>query len=101
MQVSSLISAMGSELENICQSFVFAEDGQRNDFRGVPEKFEEYFIPRRNITHERACFHQRVQRPREKAETFISDLECYEFGTGRSENIRDQIVVGILDKDLS
>ena len=68
-------------------------------------KFDDYFVPRRNVIHERACFHLRVQRPGEKAETFIRALyelaEHCEFGGNRDENIRDRIVVGILDKDVS
>lgn len=105
MQVSRLIYAMGSESENIYRSFVFAEDGHRDDFGRVLEKFDKYFVPRRNVIHERACFHQRMQRPGEKAETFIRALyelsEHCDFSTCRDENIRDRIVVGILDKDLS
>lgn len=50
-------------------------------------KFHEYFVPRRNVRHERACVHLPVQR--EKAETLMRAL--------RDENIRDRIVVGILD----
>lgn len=96
---------MGSESENIYQSFTFAEDRHRNDFDKVIEKFDEYFVPRRNVIHERAYFHKRVHRTGEKAQTFIKALyelsEHCEFGASRDENIRDQIVVGILDKELS
>lgn len=69
------------------------------------EQFDDYFVLRRNVIHERACFHQRVQRAGEKAETFIRALyelaEHCEFGASRDENIRDRIVVGILDKEVS
>lgn len=89
VQVSCLIYAMGSESENIYRSFTFAEDRHRNDFDKVIEKFDEYFVPRRNVIHERACFHQRVQRTGEKAETFIRALyelsEHCEFGASRDE----------------
>ncbi|KAI4877550.1 hypothetical protein NFI96_031461, partial [Prochilodus magdalenae] len=105
VQVSSLIYALGSESENIYRSFAFDEEGQRNDFERVLTKFDEYFVPRRNVIHERACFHQRVQRPGEEAETFIRALyelsEHCDFGASRDENIRDRIVVGILDKHVS
>ena len=106
VQVSSLIYAMGSESENVFRSFTFAEEGDEEDNFGVVlAKFDEYFVPRRNVIHERACFHQRLQRPGEKAETFIRALyelsdDC-DFGASREENIRDRIVVGILDKDVS
>lgn len=105
VQVSCLIYAMGPEAENIFKSFTFAGNDERNDFAAVVGKFDEYFFPRRNIIHERVCFHQRVQRPGEKAECFIRALydlsEHCEFGATREENIRDRIVVGIRDKELS
>lgn len=105
VQVSCLIYAMGNEAENIYKSFTFTDDGHRNDFAVVVGKFDEYFFPRRNIIHERACFHLRVQRPGERAECFIRALydlsEHCEFGASREENIRDRIVVGILDRELS
>ena len=52
-----------------------------------------------------ACFHQCVQRAGKKAETFIRALyersEHCAFGVSREENIRDRIVVGIMNKDVS
>lgn len=74
VQVSCLIYAMGNEAENIYKSFTFTEDGHRND---LFDEFDEYFFPRRNIIHERACFHQRVQRPGERAECFIPACTIY------------------------
>lgn len=105
VQVSCLIYAMGPKAENIYKSFTFAGNDERNDFAAVVGKFDEYFFPRRNIIHERVCFHQRVQRPGEKAEGFIRALydlsEHCDFGATREENIRDRIVVAIRDKELS
>ena len=105
VQVCSLVYAMGSEAENIFKSFTFTDPGHQNNYNIVMEKFDEYFFPRRNVIHERAVFHQRVQRPGEPAETFIRALydlsEHCEFGEGRDENIRDRIVVGIQDKEQS
>lgn len=96
---------MGSEAENIFNSFMFAEEGHQDDFNIVTGKFDEYFFLRRNIIHERACFHQSQQQPGEKAECFIRALyklsELTDFGITRNENIRDHIGVGIMDKDLS
>ena len=105
VQVSSLIYAMGSEAENIFKSFNFADGADEKKFDVVLKKYDEYFYPKRNVIHERACFHQRVQRPGEKAEMFIRALyemsEHCEFGVNRDEHIRDRIVVGIVDKELS
>lgn len=105
VQVSCLICAMGAEAENIFKSFTFTEDRDKDDIKIVLAKFDEYFFPRRNVIHERACFHQRVQRPGEKAESFIRALyelsEHCDFGAAREEHIRDRIVVGIQDREIS
>lgn len=105
VDVSCFIYAMGSVAENIYKSFVFAEECRKNDYAVVLGKFNEFFFLRRNVIHERVCFHQRVQQPSEKAEAFIRAVyelsEHCEFGAMRDENICDRIVVGILDKELS
>ena len=102
--MSCLIYAMGNEAENIYKSLMFAEEGHCNNFAVVVGKFDEYLFPQRNIIHERACFHLQVQRPGERAECFIRALydlsEHCEFGA-REENIRNRIIVGILDRELS
>ena len=104
VQVSCLIYAMGLEAENIFKTFALDADDQKK-FDTVLGKYDGYFCPRRNVLHERICFHQRVQRPGEKVEMFIRALydlsEHCNFGAARDENIRDRITVGILDKELS
>ncbi|KAL6482004.1 hypothetical protein MHYP_G00100840 [Metynnis hypsauchen] len=101
IQVSSLIYSMGSEAEKIFSSFHFASEEEGKDFDAVLKKFDEYFIPRRNVIHERACFYQRSQQQGETAEQYIRVLyelaEYCEFGDKRDEHIRDRLVVGIQD----
>lgn len=105
VKVSTLIYAMGNKAENINKSFVFNEREKEDDFETVLKKYDDYFVPQTNVIHERVQFHQRTQRPGEKAETFIRALyelsENCDFGANRNENIRDRLVVGIRDKDLS
>ena len=105
VQVSTLIYALGGEAENIFGSFHFDGDDDSEDFEVVMDKFDTYFIPKQNVIHERACFYQRVQRAGEKVEIFIRALyelsEHCDFGVTREEHIRDRIVVGIRDKELS
>ncbi|XP_024117381.1 uncharacterized protein K02A2.6, partial [Oryzias melastigma] len=105
VQVSCLIYAMGAEAENIFKSFTFNDMADRDKIEVVLAKCDDYFFPRRNVIHERACFHQRVQRTGEKAESFIRALyelsEHCDFGAAKEEHIRDRIVVGIQDKELS
>ena len=76
IQVSSLIYAMGRQAENIFKSFIF-ETRQPSDIDPVPvdpkddfdvvlEKFEQYFVPKRNTIHERTLFYQRSQESQSK-----------------------------------
>ena len=68
------------------------------------EKFDNYFIPRRNIIHERALFHQCIQSPSQTIESYVRMLfeqaEHCNF-TNKEENIRDQLVIGLQDKTIS
>ena len=62
-------------------------------------------MARRNVIHERACFHKQVQRPVEPVEAFIRSLyelaQYCEFGGTKDEQIRDKIVIGISDLEVS
>lgn len=58
-------------------------------------------ITKWNVIHERACFHQRVQKPGESVEWFIRTEQFCEFSASRNEHIRDRLVVRIRDKNLS
>ena len=95
---------MGKEAEHVFKAFTFVE-GDEKKYAKVIEKFDDHFVPKENIIHERACFHRRVQKEGETVEAFIRYLyelaEHCEFGTQRDEQIRDTIVIGILDKLLS
>ena len=111
IQVSTLIYTLGSEADKIFQTFAFdpPEDGEdhddpRDSYETVLEKFDNYFIPRRNIIHERALFHQCIQSPSQTIESYVRMLfeqaEHCSF-TNKEENIRDQLVIGLQDKTIS
>lgn len=104
VQVSTLIYAMGYEAENIFKSFTFVGDESDDDYDTVLAKFDAYFVPRKNTTHEKACFCKRVQKLGEMAESFIRALyelsENCDFGETKSEHIRDRLVVSIRDEEL-
>ena len=95
---------MGKEAEPIFKAFTFPE-GDEKKYGKIIEKFDEHFAPKRNTNHERACFHRCSEKEGETVKAFIRNLsdlaEHCEFGTHREEQIRDRIVIGILDKSLS
>jgi hypothetical protein len=61
IQISCLIYALGRQVEHIFRTFVFNE-GEEKVYDKVLEKFDRYFVPKRNQIHERAEFHQRCQK---------------------------------------
>ena len=94
IQISSLIYAMGMEAENIMKSFDLTAE-QSKDFDRVLKKFDDHFIPRKNVIHERVKFNQRKQNIQvgESAEQFIRSLyemsENCDFGKAKNDRIRD------------
>ena len=103
-QVNTLIYTMGDEADDILLSFNLSpEDLQRYDV--VKNRFENHFIAKRNVIYERAKFNVRIQNDGEPVEAFITDLHCLaehcEFGTLKDQLIRDRIVVGLRNKQLS
>lgn len=52
MQVNALMYSMGPEFEHIVKSFTFTNMGDGDKYETVLAKFDEYFIPKRNIIYE-------------------------------------------------
>jgi len=103
IQVSSLLYAMGSDADKIFTQFgLSADDGK--DYKKVLEKFDEHFIPQRNVIHVRATFHKRNQKEGETIEQYVRVLyelaEHADFDK-KDETIRDRLVVGMRDKEMS
>ena len=105
VQVSTLIYAMGPDAEHIFESFTFASDDDDKNFDVVLNKFDEHFVPKKNIIFERAKFHKRKQEDGESVEAFIRALydlsvNC-DFKALRDDFIRDKLVIGLKNKELS
>ena len=103
VQISALIYSMGPEAEHVIQSLALPE-GQAHDFDLIISKLDGYFIPRRNFVAERHNFELRSQTEGESNETYIRALfaqaERCNF-SDRQERIRDRLVAGMRDQDLS
>ena len=80
-------------------------DEHRNEYECVKSKFDEHFVPRRNVIFERAKFNMRRQEESESVDAYITDLytlaEHCDYGALHNEMIRDRIVVGIRNRALS
>ena len=103
VQISALIYSMGPEAEHVMQSFALGAD-EIHDFDTVISKLDGYFIPRRNVVAERHIFELRSQTAGESNQTYIRALfaqaEKCNF-TDRQERIRDRLVAGMKDQELS
>ena len=103
-QVNALIYAMGDEADDILKSFHLSEADAKK-YKTVKERFDEYFIRRRNVIYERAKFNQRVQQPQESVDSFVTALHCLaehcSYSDLHDEMICDRIVVGLKDASVA
>ena len=103
-QVNTLIYTMGDQADDVFISFELTQE-QEKSFEEVKEKFENYFIVKRNVIFERAKFNSRKQQAGESVDKFITDLynlaRYCNFGALKDELIRDRIVVRIDNRELS
>ena len=97
-QLNALLYSMGSKRDGLT-----TDNSKKYDVG--KDKFDGYFVKRRNTIFEREKFHRRKQETGEPVEFFITDLygltEHCQFGLLPDEMIRDRIVVGLADQNLS
>ena len=104
VQVSTLIYSMGDKAEDLLESFNLTDEDAK-DYDKVKSKFQGYFDKRRNTIYERARFNTRKQEDNKTVDEFIADLHRLAkhcgYGTLYDELIRDRIIVGIKDREVS
>ena len=101
VQISSLLYSMGPEADDIYKTFTNTD---RATFQEILQKFESYFQPKKNVIHMRAKFNSRSQLPDENIEQFIRalyDLSEHAEFADRDAAIRDRIILGVQDQELS
>ena len=77
-QVNCLIYSMGPEADDIFNSFNLSAENKKK-FKPVKERFDKYFIVRRNVIYERAKFNLRVQQEGEPVDSYITSLIDFPF----------------------
>ncbi|GFR63687.1 retrovirus-related Pol polyprotein from transposon opus [Elysia marginata] len=102
-QVGTLFYSMGDIADDILA--VIQLDESRTTYQETLVALDAYFNSKKNTIFARARFNRRVQQPGESVDSFIQDLhkladEC-SYLTLKDELIRDRIVVGVRDDDLS
>ena len=103
IQVSTPINAMGIEAGDIFYSFsLSAADNKK--YATVMNKFDEHFVPKCNVIHERSVFSKRYQQPNESVEAYVRSLyelsKYCEFTGQKDDFIRDKFVIGLRDTEL-
>lgn len=107
-KVGLLLTVAGPEALDVYNTFLFTED-QKDDggsvlYCEVVKKFDTYCMPKKNETYERYIFRSRLQKEGESLEQYLTDLriksQSCSYGTLCESLIRDQLVVGILDRKV-
>ena len=95
---------MGAKADDIFQSFNLSEE-QAKVYNIVKDKFDSHFVKRRNVIFKRAKFNTRVQQDGEPVDDFVINLyslaEHCDYGQLHDQMVRDRIVIGIRDSQLS
>lgn len=96
-----LLYCMGEESLDILHQV-----GKEENYDEIIKKFNNYFNPRKNLIFERAQFNRRHQVDGESSEDYIKNVfklsqNCEFEKITKNEIIRDKLVVGIQDKNLS
>ena len=104
VQRDSLLYAMGGrEANRIFRTLSFTPPECDTDYNTLVSKLTLYFIPKRNIIHERCIFQERVQRASESVEEFVRDIQSLALHcdySNTTEMVRDRFVMGIHDPSV-
>ena len=104
VQVNTLLHVAGPEAIKIYNTFEYIEEEDREDVNTLLNKFDEHFLPQKNLSYERHIFHTRVQQPGETIDEFVTDLKrkaaTCDFEQLQDSLIKDRIIIGIKDVSL-
>jgi hypothetical protein len=102
IQCAQLLYRLGEDCIEIYNSFEF-KDGEKDNYNILKKKFEDYFVPKKNLTYCRYKFFSSRQGS-ESIEQFVTDLrnkarEC-ELGDLQDELIKTMLITGIRDESV-
>ncbi|KAL7883911.1 hypothetical protein SRHO_G00015690 [Serrasalmus rhombeus] len=102
LQAQIFLHVIGEDALDIYNSFQTAPADLK--LSTLLKKFEEYFVPTKNITFERYKFFSCDQKPGNAFDLYLAELytlsKTCEFGALRDSLIKDRIVCGIADNGL-
>ena len=95
---------MGEEPIKIQNSFTWNNEEDKGNHNQVIEKFENFFMPKKNIVLERFRFNNISQRHQKDFDRFITKVKnqaaSCECGALKDQLICDRVVVGIKNKNV-
>ncbi|KAK8775064.1 hypothetical protein V5799_010403 [Amblyomma americanum] len=98
-----LIYVMGREEEDDLASLRL-RDAQKQDYDAGTRAFTTHFVSRTNAIYKRVKFNKRKQAAHQTVDTIVTDLyklAACEYGSLKGELIRDHLVIGLIDINLS
>lgn len=102
LQANIFLHVIGEDALDIYNSFQLDEASLT--LTQLMQKFEEYFVPRQNVTFERYKFFTYDQKQGVPFDQYLAELHTMsktcEFGTLRDSLVRDRIVCGTVDNAL-
>ena len=112
VQRDTLLYVMGPDAEKVFRSLHFGKtrnadgaevDETDTDFDTLVQKLDSYFVVKKNVIYERSQLQQRRQRQGETVEEFyraLRELAKHCNYQDEEDQIRDRLVVGLLDAHL-
>lgn len=99
MRAATLLTCIGSDALDVCDSYDFESPEQMKDIDIILQKFEQYCIGETNMTYECYCFNKRDQKQSESVDTYATALctlakTCH-FNPLEDDFIGDWIVIGV------
>lgn len=102
-KVNLLLHIIGEEAQELFDNLGLTNDEMTN-VDTVLDKFENYYVPKTNVSVERHKFNSRLQQPGETFDSFYADLvklaaSC-NYGDIKDDLIKDRIICGLCDKTV-
>lgn len=103
IKCAQLLHFLGDDALQIYNSFTFLEE-EKGKFDILVKKFDQHFIPKKNLTYERYKFFKSRQAATESIEQFVTELknqakQC-EFENLQDEMIKTMLITGLTDEIL-
>ncbi|KAF0747865.1 Uncharacterized protein FWK35_00020961 [Aphis craccivora] len=99
-----MLHCLGSEILPILNGFEFKKTNDAADYEIVVSKFNEYFIPKKNIVYEQHMFFTRDQKTGENIDEYVKELRLLasscEFGKLVDTLIRGRLICGLIDNKI-